>query len=121
MRVPFAEQGRLDCPPIEAVVLNVNCRDEIIPILRALQHVYSQPQLRRAILDLIGKDVNRDSRADCGREGMDYWTILVLAAVVYFTPRLADFVAAVQSRHEGGSVAWRAVADQPDENPDATP
>ena len=81
MRVPFAEQGRLDCPPIEAVVLNVNCRDEIIPILRALQHVYSQPQLRRAILDLIGKDVNRDSRADCGREGMDYWTILVLAAV----------------------------------------
>ena len=81
MRVPFAEQGRLDCPPIEAVVLNVNCRDEIIPILRALQHVYSQPQLRRAILDWVGKDVNRDSRADCGREGMDYWTILVLAAV----------------------------------------
>ena len=47
--------------------------------------------------------------------------ILVLAAVVYFTPRLADYVATVQSRQERGSVAWRAVADQPDENPDAIP
>jgi IS5 family transposase len=81
MRVAFVEQPRLDCPPVDAVPLNVNCRDEIIPILRALQHVYSQAPLRDEILEVIGKDVNRNSRTDCGREGMDYWTILVLAAV----------------------------------------
>jgi hypothetical protein len=46
--------------------------------------------------------------------------ILVIAAVVYFTPRLADFVAAVQSHQERGSVAWHAAAS-PDEIPDATP
>jgi len=32
-------QERLDCLPITEVTLNLNCRDEIIPILRALQHV----------------------------------------------------------------------------------
>jgi hypothetical protein len=75
------EQPRLDCPPVEAVPLNLHCRDEIIPILRALQHIYGQPPLRREILKLVGNDVNRDSSPDHGREGMSYWTITVLAAV----------------------------------------
>jgi transposase, IS5 family len=81
MRVAFQEQPRLDCPPVDAVLLNPNCRDEIIPILRALQHVYAQAPLRRELLDLIGKDVNPDSSRDRGREGLSYWTIMVLAAV----------------------------------------
>jgi transposase, IS5 family len=80
MRLAFQEP-RLDCPSVGAVLLNLNCRDEIIPILRALQHVYEQAQVRCAILDLIGNDVNPDSSPDRGREGLSYWTILVLAAV----------------------------------------
>ena len=71
MRLAFPEQPRLDCPPVDAVPLNLNCRDEIIPILRALQHVYGQAPLRREILDLVGKDVNRDSSPDHGREGLE--------------------------------------------------
>src|SRR5580693_6234974 len=81
MRLAFQEQPRLDCPPVDAVRLNLNCRDEIIPILRALQHVYAQPSLLREILDLIGKDVNPDSSPERGREGLSYWSIMVLAAV----------------------------------------
>jgi transposase, IS5 family len=81
MRVPFQEQPRLDCPPVGAVELNRECRHEIIPILRALQHIYSQAPVRDELLDLIGKDVNRQSSPDDGREGLSYWTILVLAAV----------------------------------------
>jgi transposase, IS5 family len=81
MRLAIQEQPRLDCPPVDAVPLNRNCRDEIIPILRALQHVYGQTQLRQEILDLVGKDVNGDSSPDRGREGLSYWTIMVLAAV----------------------------------------
>src|SRR5271167_2389777 len=81
MRVALVEQPRLDCPPVDAVPLNLYCRDEIIPILRALQHVYAQAPLRHEILDRIGKDVNPDSSPDRGREGLSYWTILVLAAV----------------------------------------
>jgi transposase, IS5 family len=81
MRLACPEQPRLDCPPVSAVPLNRNCRDEIIPILRALQHIYEQPQVRRELLELIGHDVNPDSSPDRGRQGLSYWTILVLAAV----------------------------------------
>jgi hypothetical protein len=81
MRLRFNPQPRLDCPPIEQVKLNLNCRDEIIPILRALQHIYSDSKLRRGILDLVGEDVNRETSTEHGRPGMDYWQIVVLAAV----------------------------------------
>jgi transposase, IS5 family len=81
VRVAFPEQPRLDCPCVDAVPLNLNCRDEIIPILRALQHVYEQVPLRDQILELVCKDVNRDSSPDRGREGLSYWAIIVLAAV----------------------------------------
>jgi hypothetical protein len=36
MRKAFDPQGRLDCPAVDQVKLNINCRSEIIPILRAL-------------------------------------------------------------------------------------
>ncbi len=71
---------RLDCLPISEVKLNLNCRDEIIPILRALQHVYGDPQLRGELLRLVGKDVNQDTSRKRGRRGLNYWEIVVLAA-----------------------------------------
>jgi hypothetical protein len=81
MRKPFSRQRRLDCSSPENVSLNFECRHEIIPILRGLQHIYSQPVLRDEILELVAQDVNPESRDDCGRPGMDYWHILVLSAV----------------------------------------
>jgi IS5 family transposase len=80
MRRPFSSQTRFDCQSVLEVQLNLNCRDEIIPVLYGLQHVYSQSQLRDEILDLVAQDVNEQSRNDCGREGLDYWHITVLAA-----------------------------------------
>ena len=79
MRKKFSNQKRFDCSTVVDVKLNLNCRDEIIPIPRALQHIYSQPKAHDEILDLICQDVNKDSRNDCGRDGFDYWEILVLA------------------------------------------
>jgi IS5 family transposase len=81
MRIPYSTQQRFDCEVVEGVRLNLNCRDEIIPILRALQHIYSQPQVRDEILGLVAQDVNNGSRTDRGRAGLDYWQILVLASV----------------------------------------
>ena len=80
MRKAFSRQLRFDVPSALNVELDFECRDEIIPILRSLQHIYSCPQLRDACLKLVGQDVNRDSRDDCGREGLDYWEILVLGS-----------------------------------------
>lgn len=81
MRKAFSPQQRLDCLSIAEVELNLNCRDEIIPILAGLQHIYSQPRVRDEILELVARDVNEHSRSDRGREGLDYWHIIVLAAI----------------------------------------
>lgn len=81
MRQPYNEQPTLDCTPITQVDLDLACRDEIIPILRALQHLYENKQVLDEILALIGADVNGDSNPKLGRPGLDYWEIVVLAAV----------------------------------------
>ncbi len=81
MRIAFDPQLRFDCPAVPDVRLNTACRDEIIPILKALQHLYSQPELRDQLLNDVAQDVNATGRADRGRPGMDYWSILVLGAV----------------------------------------
>jgi IS5 family transposase len=81
MRLPFNPQPMLGSVPIRDVELNLQCRDEIIPILRALQHIYSDLALRQEILKLVGQDVNRHSSRKRGRKGMDYWQVVVLAAV----------------------------------------
>ncbi len=75
------KQRRLDTESIDQIQLNLECRDEIIPILKTLQHLYSKSDLCEQILKLVAQDVNGDSRSDCGREGMDYWQIVVFASV----------------------------------------
>src|SRR5215468_3416217 len=84
----FTEDAmRLACPkerpdrlPIVQVNLNLNCRDEIIPILRALQHLYAKVALRDELLQLVGQDVNQRTSPQRGRRGLNYWEITVLAA-----------------------------------------
>lgn len=81
MRKAFSRQRRLDCQAIDKVQLNLECRHELIPILKSLEHLYSRAELRDRVLQLIAQDVNQESRPDCGRKGFDYWQVLVLAAV----------------------------------------
>ena len=81
MRIPHRKQQYLGCPSVTQVVLNPNCRDRMIPILRALQHLYSRPQLRRRALELIAEDVLGEADPDYGRPGLTLWQILVLASV----------------------------------------
>lgn len=81
MRKSHPAQARFDCEAITRIELNFDCRDEIIPILFALKHVYSQPKLRDEILQLVAADVNAHSSPSRGREGLQYWQIVVLAAV----------------------------------------
>ena len=80
MRVATRCQLRLDSTPVNQVQLNVQCRHEIVPFLLALQHIYGNPKLREELLQLVARDVNGQSSANRGREGMTYWQILVLAA-----------------------------------------
>ncbi len=53
MRKGYSKQGRLDTQRIDLIPLNLECRDEFIPVLRALQHVHSKPEIRERILNLV--------------------------------------------------------------------
>jgi len=81
MRRHVSMQRQFDCTAVEDIRLNLRCRDEMIPILRALQYIHSIPSLRKEILTLVAEDVNRETREDCGREGLSHWQILALASV----------------------------------------
>ena len=81
MRKGYSNQLRLDSVPMEQAALNLEPRDRIVPVLRALQHVYCNRELAVRILSLAAGDINGDTRTDTGRKGMDYWHLVVLAAV----------------------------------------
>jgi len=81
MRKAFSSQLRLDCKSVEQLKLNLNCRDEIVPLLEALKHVFGQSDLRNGLTQLVAADVNESPRDDVGREGLGYWQIVVLAIV----------------------------------------
>jgi IS5 family transposase len=81
MRKPYDRQQRFDCSPIAEVVLDLECRDEIIPILAGLRYLYLDAKLRRKVVKLVAADLNKESRRDVGRPGMDDWQVVVLAAV----------------------------------------
>jgi hypothetical protein len=53
----------------------------MIPILAGLQHVYTDSKLRHKVVKLVAADLNKDTRRDVGRAGMDDWHVVVLAAV----------------------------------------
>jgi len=81
MREAYPSQPTLDVIPSASVPLNTGCRDEIVPILAALKHLYAEAAARDQILDLVGQDVNEGSQPGRGRPGLSYWQVLVLAAV----------------------------------------
>src|ERR1017187_1467607 len=77
----FKVQPTFACPTPDQVPLNLRCRDEIVPILRGLQHLYSDSKARDTRVHSVGKDINRNSSKKLGRKGLDYWEITVLGAV----------------------------------------
>ncbi|MGB7347780.1 MAG: ISNCY family transposase [Pirellulaceae bacterium] len=81
VRKHYQSQQRFDCSPVAQVQLNLECRDEIIPILVGLQFLYTNNKLRHKAVKLVAADLNEDSRRDVGRPGMDDWHVVVLAAV----------------------------------------
>ena len=81
VRKHYQSQHRFDCSPVAQVELNLESRDEIVPILAGLQLVYTNNQLRHKAVKIVAADLNEESRRDVGRPGMDDWHVVVLAAV----------------------------------------
>ncbi|MBM4055286.1 MAG: hypothetical protein FJ264_11600 [Planctomycetes bacterium] len=80
MRKRIEPQRKLGTISITEVKLPLKSRDELSPILRALQHIYATPELRDEVFRIVEEKVTRGKKKT-GRYGMQLWHILVLAAV----------------------------------------
>jgi len=53
MRIAFKVQYELGATPIEQIELPLNSRDELPPVLRALQYIYATPDLHKQVFNLL--------------------------------------------------------------------
>jgi len=81
MRTPINPQLSFGQPAVGEIVLDVDSRFELVPILAGLQYLHDRQQTRQRLLDLVAADVLGEADPDRGREGMSFWQILVLAVV----------------------------------------
>jgi IS5 family transposase len=80
MRVAFKIQYELGATPIEHIELPLDSRDELPPVLRALQYIYATPDLNKKVFNLLENKVMSGIKAT-GRLGMSLWEILVFASI----------------------------------------
>jgi len=80
VRKNFQPQLSIDFVPVQDVYINLKSRDELPPVLAALQHIYVTPELRNKVFSILEEYISVGTDK-LGRKGMDRWEVLVLAVV----------------------------------------
>jgi IS5 family transposase len=80
MRQRFNPAPGFQITPIEKILLPLQSRDELPPILAGLQWIWMHPTLKTEILGLLEARI-LGGKKETGRTGMDLWQILVLGVV----------------------------------------
>jgi hypothetical protein len=79
---PQLQFGEVD---IGAIALDPKSRDDIPQLLRGLQHIYTNPELRARVFaileEVVPAGVNGQADTHTGRPGMEQWKILVLGVL----------------------------------------
>ena len=78
MRQRFQQQMNLRTVAIADVKFPLKSRDELPPVLKALQYIFITPALNEKVFHLLEQKICKDKK-QTGRKGMDLWHILVLA------------------------------------------
>ena len=81
MRKTYEKQLHFAQTPIEKIQLDPKSRFEIVPVLAALQHIYSQKNICDEALQLIENDLLKNVSSRRGRKGMNTWQVFVLAVI----------------------------------------
>lgn len=80
MRQRFEQQMSMGVEPISEVKIRLKSRDEMPPLLVALQTIFITPELNEKIFCILEEKICKGKKAT-GRHGMDLWHILVLSIV----------------------------------------
>ncbi|MCH8013011.1 MAG: ISNCY family transposase [Candidatus Marinimicrobia bacterium] len=78
MRKRFEIQLEIGSRPIEEIGIPLKSRDELPPVLRALQYIYTTPEINEQVFDLLESEIVITGK---GRPGMSLWEILVFGVV----------------------------------------
>ncbi|MEO6169241.1 MAG: ISNCY family transposase [Chitinophagales bacterium] len=80
MRQRFEQQSTLGITPVGEIKFPLRSRDELPPVLKALQYIFVTAELNEAVFSLLENKIT-GAKKKTGRKGMDLWHILVLAVV----------------------------------------
>jgi hypothetical protein len=80
MRKRFELSPILGSLPISEVVVPTKSRDELPPVLLALQTIFLDPEYHHKMF-LIVEPVILDGKKQTGREGMSIWEVIVLSVI----------------------------------------
>jgi transposase, IS5 family len=99
MRQRFEQQMNLRTVAIADVKFPLKSRDELPPVLMALQYIFITPALNEKVFELLEKKIC-SGKKKTGRKGMDLWHILVLAVVRHACSTNWDTLETWSNHHE---------------------
>lgn len=80
MRQEFIQDLSIGVTPISKVKIPNITRDELPPVLIALQYIFITPELNKAVFSILNKAISNRSKR-IGGNGMTLWEMLVLAVI----------------------------------------
>lgn len=81
MRIVKHPQSRFGQVDISDIKFNPRSRDDIPAVLKGLQHLYVNHDLREKVFALLETSLTSDVRKDTGRPGMELWEVFVLGVL----------------------------------------
>ena len=81
MRVVQSQQMTIGEVDVSKITFDPKSRDDIPKLLRGLQHLYMQTDLRAAVFDLLNQRISPSVDKTNGRPGMTLWSILVCGVI----------------------------------------
>jgi len=81
MRTIQDQQLKIGQQDISKIRLDPKSRDDIPQLLRGLKHIYTTPELRKEVFQILEQMIPQKINTDNGRPGMQLWKILVLGVL----------------------------------------
>ena len=81
MREVHRRQFEFGQVPVEKIWIDPKSRDDIPAVLKGLQHIWSDEELRARLFALLDEHVLPETDREVGRPGMALWRILVLGVL----------------------------------------
>jgi len=81
MRIVKSPQSSFGQVDIALIDISARSRDDIPAVLKGLQYIYVNSDIRNKVFALLETSLDWGRRTDTGRPGMELWKVLVLATV----------------------------------------